>query len=234
MPRKRKSLNFDFSSLDFSLAFDPEEEARPINRLSTIPVSDENAEALAKHIDWNRDYICFVSGSFIFGDFLELLLFVHDLQPSVVYITTLGLSENNMDSIVNMTDYLGAEKVNLITSQYFESVKRHDLFPLMKDRFAGHPIDVATLQTHCKIFLVRSSKGDAVITGSANLPSCSGVEQFVIMHDPAAIDYIQDRMDNIMERFTVYRGLTGETDRRKKQNTGIDAYLAMMKERLNQ
>ena len=80
--KRRKGLEFDFSSLDFSVNFNPGEEARPIRRLSAIPVSDENAEALARHIDWNRDYICFVSGSFIFGDFLELLLFVHDLQPS--------------------------------------------------------------------------------------------------------------------------------------------------------
>lgn len=232
--RKRKPLTFDFSALDFTIpTFNPDEEARPINRLSPVPVSDENAEALARHIDWRHDYIALVSGAFVFGDFLELLLYVHDLRPTAVYVATLGMSENNMDSIVNMVDYLGAEKVNLIISQYFESVKRNDMFPMMKRKFDGYPVDVATLQTHCKIFIVRSPKGDAVITGSANLSSCNGVEQFVIMHDPAAVDYLQSRLDNIMEKFTVFRGLTGETVQKRERNTGMDAYFAMMKERMS-
>ena len=70
-----------------------------------------------------------------------------------------------------------------------------------------------------------------MITGSANLPSCGGVEQFVIMHDPNAIDYIQARMDNIMDRFTVYSGVDGK-EYKVKGNVAKDAYIAMMKERL--
>ena len=233
MPRKRKPLTFDFSSLDFSIpAFAPDEEARPINKLSPVPVSDENAEALARHIDWERDYIALVSGAFVFGDFLELLLYVHDLQPSAVYITTLGMSENNADSIVNMVDYLGAEKVNLIVSHYFEGVERHKLVPYLEREFSGRPIDIAVLQSHCKICLIRSPKGDAAICGSANLSSSNNIENFILLHDPATIDYLQARLDNIMERFTVFRGLTGESDHRRKRNTGRDAYIAMMKERM--
>lgn len=232
MPRKRKPLNFDFSSLDFSMSFDPEEEARPINRLSPVPVSDENAEALARHVDWERDYICLVSGAFVFGDFLELLLYAHDLRPSAVYIATLGMSENNMDSIVNMTDYLGAEKVNLIISHYFEGVERHKLFPRMEAAFTGCPVDIAVLQSHCKICLIRSDKGDAAICGSANLSSSNNVEQFLILHSPAVVDYLQARLDNVMERFTAFRGLSGESDHRRKRNTGRDAYVAMMSDKM--
>lgn len=232
MTRKRKPLTFDFSSLDFTMpAFSPDEEARPINRLSPVPVSDENAEALARHIDWKRDYIALVSGAFVFGDFLELLFYVHDLRPTAVYITTLGMSENNADSIVNMTDYLGAEKVNLIVSHYFEGVERHKLIPYLEREFSGRPIDIAVLQSHCKICLIRSGKGDAAICGSANLSSSNNVENFILLHDPATIDYLQARLDNVMERFTAFRGLTGESDHRRKRNTGRDAYLAMMKER---
>lgn len=231
--RKKRNLAFDFSSLDFSMpVFSPDEEARPINRLSPVPVSDENAEALARHIDWQRDYIALVSGAFVFGDFLELLLYVHDLRPTAVYITTLGMSENNADSIVNMTDYLGAEKVNLIVSHYFEGVERHKLIPYLEREFSGRPINIAVLQSHCKICLIRSDKGDAVICGSANLSSSNNVENFILLHDPTTIDYLQARLDNVMERFTVFRGLTGESDHRRKRNTGRDAYLAMMSDKL--
>ena len=225
---------FNFSSLDLDApaAFNPAKEARKINRLSLVPVSDENAEALARHIKWGGDYLCFVSGAFVFGDFLELLLYAHDLTPSAVYIATLGMSENNADSIVNMTDYLGAGRVNLIVSHYFEGVERHKLFPYMEREFKGRPIDIAVLQSHCKICLIRSPKGNAAICGSANLSSSGNVEQFFILSDPKALDFLQDRLDNIMERFTAFRGLTGESDHIRKRNVGKSAYLAMMKERM--
>lgn len=233
MGRKKRGLTFDFSSLDFTIpAFNPGDEARQINRLSAVPVSDENAEALARHIDWQHDYIALVSGAFVFGDFLELLLYVHDLRPTAVYVATLGMSENNMDSIVNMTDYLGAERVNLIVSHYFEGVERHKLFPRMEQEFSGRPIDIAVLQSHCKICLIRSPKGDAAICGSANLSSSNNVENFILLHDPATIDYLQARLDNVMERFTVFHGLSGETNHKRRRNTGRDAYIAMMSGKL--
>lgn len=233
MPRKRRhGLGFDFSSLDFSNIFEPSAEVRQINRLSTVPVAFENAAAMARSIDWTHDYMAFVSGAFVFGDFIEALLYVKNLCPSAVYITTLGMSENNVDSIVNLTDYLEAERVSLIISHYFEGVERHRLIPYMEHEFGDRPIDIAVLQSHCKICLIRSGKGDAAICGSANLSSSNNVENFILLHDPATIDYLQARLDNIMERFTVFHGMTGETDHRRRHNTGRDAYLAMMKERM--
>lgn len=92
--------------------------------------------------------------------------------------------------------------------------------------------DIAVLQSHCKICLIRSPKGDAAICGSANLSSSNNVENFVLLHDRAVIDYLQARLDNVMERFTVFRGLTGYSDHRRKRNTGRDAYLDMMSDKL--
>ena len=204
--RKRNPLDFsfDFSALDFD---DPEEQAQASARkLNTRPPDFDNAEQLADLIDYSKDYFCFVPGSFIFGDFLEALCFKKHLDPSVMYITTLGMGKENADSIVNLVDYLHCKHVNLIVSHYFQGAERNDTIPYMQQEFAGKPIDIAVLRSHCKIALIRSDKGDCVISGSANLSSSNNAEQFVIQHDAGVVDYVQSRMDEVMRRFTVYKG----------------------------
>lgn len=228
MKRKKKKtegFSFDFSSLTFRGSVD---ETVEVPRISAAPVAFENAERMAAAIDYDRDYFALVSGSFIFGDFIEALLFKKRLAPSVVYLTTLGMSRENADSIVNLVDYLGCEKVNLLVSNYFSSTERRGVFPYMEREFAGKPIDIAVLASHCKIALILSDAGDVLITGSANLSSSNNVEQFIMMHDPAAIAYVRERLDNIMQRFTVYKGESRERlPQNNRDNRGKNAFDAM-------
>lgn len=227
MARKRKDgFSFDFSALTFHRQ---EQEYEEIPKLSTEPVAFENAERMAGEIDYSKDYFAIVSGKFIFGDFIEALCFKKHLDPSCIYITTLGMSQDNADSIVNLVDYLGCEKINLIVSHYFAGVERHKLMPYMRREFSGKPIDVAVLQSHCKIALIFSRKGNVLISGSANLSSSNNVENFIITHDKAAIEYTKKRLDNIMKRFTVYHGLESKVENIKtKENTGRHAYNALV------
>lgn len=228
--RKKKignGISFDFSSLTFGQS--AEEDRDEIPKLSTEPVAFENAERMAESMDYSRDYFAFVPGNFVFGDFLEALCYKKRLAPDEVYITTLGMSQDNIDSIVNLTDYLGCKKVNLIVSHYFAGVERHKLIPYMRQEFAGKPIDVAVLQSHCKIALIFSQRGNILISGSANLSSSNNVEQFVIMHDEKAINYVKKRLDNIMRRFTVYSGIGNKVNAvNQKSNTGKRAFETLM------
>lgn len=224
--RKKGDFSFDFSSLTFTAP--EEEESREVNRLSTKPVMFDNAAELADSIDITRDYICLVPGSFIFGDLLEALLYRKRLEPSVVYAATLGMSAENIDSLVNCTRYLHTGSLKLLISNYFAALERHKLIPYMEREFAGEPIEVAVLASHCKLILIRSEKSDILITGSANLSSSSNVEQFVMMHDPGAVDFMQSRLDGIFERFTVYRGLENASSwENNKDNTGKKAWDAI-------
>ncbi|MCI8438099.1 MAG: hypothetical protein HFF73_01105 [Oscillospiraceae bacterium] len=228
--RKKKTgngISFDFSSLTFGQAI--EEDREEIPKLSTEPAAFENAEQMADSLDYSKDYFVFVPGNFIFGDFLEALCYKKRLAPDEIYITTLGMSQDNVDSIVNLTDYLGCKKVNLIVSHYFAGVERHKLIPYMQREFAGKQIDVAVLQSHCKIALIFSSKGNILISGSANLSSSNNVEQFVIMHDEKTITYVKKRLDNIMRRFTVYSGIGNKSNAvDHKANTGKRAFETLM------
>lgn len=218
---KRKNNNFDFSSLDFSLDFslfgnqseERDEAAEFIKtaKISLLPAAWENAVDMAEQMDLTQDYFCFVSGKFIFGDFIEALCHVHGLQPDAVYLTTLGMGQNNIDSIVNLVDYLGTKKVNLIVSNYWVSVERAKQVPYMIEEFSGKPIDVAVLASHCKICLIDSPVCKLIFAGSANLSSSNNVEQFQILHDPALFEWLRGRLDDVMSRWTILHGETGET-----------------------
>lgn len=224
--RAAGEFSFDFSALAFGQSA-PEE--REIPRLTTEPAAFENAESMADRIDYGRDYFAFVSGKFIFGDFIEALCYKKRLAPSAVYITTLGMSAENVDSIVNLVDYLGCKKVSLLVSHYFAQVEKNKLVPYMKAEFTGRPIDVAVLQSHCKIALIFSERGNVLISGSANISSSNNVEQFILMHDAETIRFVRERLDNIMERFTLFSGREGRTnDIDWKGSTGGRAYRALM------
>lgn len=202
-----KNTDFDFKFDFSSLTFEKEREAQEVTpRLNTEPVMFENALDMLDNIDISKDYFCFVSGSFIFGDFLEALLYHKKLAPSVMYITTLGMSAENIDSIYNLTHYLRCKQLNLLVSNYFAAVERHKLVPYLQEQWAGEPINVAVLASHCKCALIRSDKGDLFISGSANLSSSNNVEQFVILHNADVMDFVQDRLDKIFDKFTLYKG----------------------------
>lgn len=130
-----------------------------------------------------------------------------------------------------LVDYLGCKKVNLIVSHYFNGVERHGIMPYIRQEFAGKPVDVAVLQSHCKIVLIRSNKGNVLLSGSANLSSSNNVEQFVVMHDETALNYVQKRLDTIMSKFTVFHGMENRAIPVKgNKNTGKYAFEEMIKE----
>ena len=225
-------FSFDFSSLDFNFQEDEygaEEELAEIPKLNALPVIYENAEKLVDCIDIQKDYFCFLSGAFIFGDFIEALCAKKVLKPEEIYITTLGMSQNNIDSLCNLVGYCKGKKKNLIVSHYFYGTERHKLVKYMMEVFKGKPIDVAVLQSHCKIVLIYSKKCNLAIIGSANLSSSNNVEQIQIMHDETLMAFCKKKLDHIMKRFTVYSGMEDiESPENNKKNTGYRAYDAIV------
>ena len=229
---KKNDFKIDFSSMKFDLGFgtaelESEKEREFIRQavLNRQPVMFERAVDMARGIDISQDYFCLVSGGFIFGDFIEALCYVHDLRPKAVYLTTLGMSMDNADSIVNLVDCLGCEHVKLIVSNYFVAKERHNLVPYLIQEFFGKPITVAVLASHCKICLIKSDKGNIVITGSANLSSSNNVEQFDFFHDETLFSWLRSMLDGIIADFTVIDGAAGTTIfENNTDNTGRRAW----------
>jgi hypothetical protein len=84
-----KKKKVDFSSVDFDLGNilnqnnspDVEKEFIQAARLNYEPVAFENACEAAEYVDITKDYFCLVSGKFVFGDFIEALLYKKRLRP---------------------------------------------------------------------------------------------------------------------------------------------------------
>lgn len=211
---------FDFSSLSFDFdlfgdsADDEDKELRELihtAKLNFKPVVFENALDMAKEMDLTQDYFALVSGAFVFGDLLEALCWKKQLKPKRLYVTTLGLSPDNVDSLVNMTDYLFVPEINLIISSYFASVERNRNIPYMVQEFSGRNINVAVCANHAKLALWECEEQSFLMFGSANLASSANLEVFAMTHDAEAVAFCKRLLSRIMRKWTVIRGSTRET-----------------------
>lgn len=212
-------FKFNFSSLDFGNLFENadsgfsfgEKEFVSRAKLNHAPVIYENALAMAKELDISKDYFAIVSGKFVYGDFLEALCDVHNLEPHMIIISTLGLGQNNVDSIVNCVDYLGCKRVGLVVSNYFYGVERHGLIPYMVQEFSGRPVSVAVCASHSKIALIDSDKGKFTMFGSANLSSSNNLEEFSIVHDLTIYNFCYKMFARVLNDFRIIDGASGKT-----------------------
>jgi len=215
-------FNFNFSSLDFS-GINPfeakdntgfsfgEKEFVSRAKLNHSPVVYENALEMAGQMDINKDYFAIVSGKFIYGDFLEAICDVHHLEPKMMIVSTLGMGKNNVDSLVNIVDYLGCQRMGLVVSNYFYGVERNGVIPYMVQEFTGRPIAVAVCASHSKIAMIDCKAGKLTIFGSANLSSSNNLEEFTIVHDPAIYDFCHKMFARVLNDFRIIDGSTGKT-----------------------
>jgi len=218
------SAGFDLELPDFDFGLDDDSENRLIIPKISRPksVKYENALKFAKEItiDERTNYYAVIAGNFIYGDFIEALHQVHRLKTDEIYITTLGMSENNVDSIKNLA-LRGVKKINLITSNYFFGVERHNLIPYITEEYAGYNITVAVAGSRMKLCLISANGLKIVMYRSANLSSSNNIEQMSIVQDPTLYDFNKQILDVILEKYTVYDGLTQTADYKKnKANYG--------------
>lgn len=163
-----------------------------------------NAEALAHDIgDIPLGFRAFVilDGKFIFGDFLEALIVGNDWLCEELTISTLSMSQENVDSLANLVngDYL--RQLNLIVSHYYFSTERQLLMPYIYEQLDKNDIfQLAVASVHTKIAMIRTACGKKItIHGSANMRTSSNIEQIVIEHSPDLFDFCANVHHNIIE-----------------------------------
>lgn len=167
----------------------------------------ENAEAFADQIslDPNTRTFAWVSGSFIFGDILEALVYRRGVVPRRLYICTLSLSQENIDSLKNvMLACPELERLVLVVSGYFYSHEKFSLVPYMYDELddGTDRVQIAFGGYHCKIMAMETAFGHTLtIHGSANLRSSNSVEQIMIEQGRDLYEMNRDIMENIAQRF---------------------------------
>lgn len=175
----------------------------------TQRVSFDNAEAFARQIDLTPGARAFawVSGNFIFGDIVEALITAKKVGIKRLYMCSLSISRENIDSLKNIMLLMGSdlERVVLVFSGYQYSHEKYDLVPYMYRELddATNRVQIAFGRWHAKLITMETVKGHTItIHGSANLRSSNSIEQIMVEVDDRELhDFNAGLMDAIAERF---------------------------------
>ena len=198
--------NFSTSGIDLSQTF----QTRYVKPPYTHVIPDEclfyeSAEKLAEKIELHRDcrYFVVINGSFIFGDFIEALIVSKEIHIRKMTISTLSMSENNVDSLANLLNGGYVDELNLIVSDYFYSHEKKNLVPyIYKELDKEDRFQLAVAGSHCKMCIFETHRGNKVaIHGSANLRSSANIEQFVIEQNDAIYDFNDTYQDAIIKQY---------------------------------
>lgn len=207
--------NLEMPELDLDLFdFKLDEEADIENRYvkpKLIPMRSEmvmfeHAQQLAKEIKIapGARYDCIVSGNFIFGDFIEAFMVLNNCKAVKMTITTLSLSQENIDSLATLLRKGYIDRLDMIVSDYFYSHERHQLIPYMYHELdIENKFQLAVAFVHTKTVHMETLGGKKiVIHGSANLRTSGNCEQFTIEENPELHDFYESCFAPVIEKFS--------------------------------
>lgn len=211
-------FDLDFELSDFDLIemdeSEPQENVRILKprmdvREVTTKALYENAEQFARQIDLTPGHRTFawVSGTFIFGDIIEALITARNVGIRKLYITTLSLSQENIDSLKNVMMYMGEdlERLVLVMSGYQYSHEKFGLVPYMYDQLddGTNRVQIAFGRWHNKLITIETVLGHTItIHGSANLRSSNSIEQVMVEIDDRELhDFNVGIMEHIAQHF---------------------------------
>lgn len=215
-------LDLDFDADDFDIIDD--EKPRPRGKKQkdvrilrprlekrdiTQKVAYENAEAFARQIDLTPGARMFawVSGNFIFGDVIEALITARRVGIKRLYICSLSISQENIDSLKNVMLLMGEEleRLVLVFSGYQYSHEKYNLVPYMYRELDDplNRVNIAFGRWHAKIITLETVHGHTItLHGSANLRSSNSIEQIMIEVDDRELhDFNASMMERIVDKF---------------------------------
>jgi len=164
-----------------------------------------NAEKLAEDIiiTENSRHFVIIDGSFIFGDFIEALIVKNNYLVKKMVISTLSMSENNVDSLRNLFDGNYLESLDLIVSDYFFAHEKGNLVPYIYEQLdIDNCFQLAAAGTHCKLCIFETECGKFIcIHGSANLRSSSNIEQFIVEESKTLYDFTFEFQKSIVDTY---------------------------------
>jgi hypothetical protein len=184
---------------------------KPIRHVETPGqfVLYQNAAAMAKEMEIAPGCRCYaiVDGLFIFGDFIEALIVEHGLKVKYMLVSTLGVNENNIDSLALLLDLGHVKQLDMILSGYFYSHERYNLVEYAyKELDKNNRFQMAICDSHCKIVLIETECGmKLVVHGSANFRSSDNLEQFHLEENPQLYDFNFEYQQRILSKYQTIR-----------------------------
>jgi len=174
--------------------------------------ADKMASEMPDFSDQNRIF-AIVDGKFIFGDFIEALIVRNNWLVDDLTISTLSMSQDNIDSLANLCNGGYVKSLNLVVSHYYFATERHSLMPYLYETLdIGNKLQLSVASVHTKIAMIKTSCGKKItIHGSANLRSSGNIEQFTIENDIEIYDFNYEVHSSIIERHkTIKKELRGK------------------------
>lgn len=179
-------------------------EPHGCEEIAEYRIKYDNAEKLAEELgDLPLNFRAFaiLDGKFIMGDFLEALIVKNDWECEELTISTLSMSQENIDSLANLVNGGFLKQLNLIVSHFYFANERNGLMPYLYEHLdVNDVLQVAVASVHTKIAMIRTVCGKKItIHGSANLRTSSNIEQIVIEHSPGLFDFCSEVHHGIIE-----------------------------------
>lgn len=230
----------DIDDLDFGFETDQKRYINPGRKqIVSKPVKYRNALVLAKQIgDIGIDdrYFIFLDGNFIFGDFIEAWIVENHWNVTNMIISTLSLSENNVDSLRNLLEWDYLQNLEMIVSDYFFGHERHNLIPYMYQELdLDNNFQLAVARVHTKICLIETECGKRIIIhGSANLRTSKNVEQIVIECDQDLYKFNWQWHREIIERYKTINKTVGAKELWHQDQLNTQRSTRQEKQRQNQ
>jgi hypothetical protein len=174
---------------------------------TTKVINYENVEQLSRDVEIfkNERYYCLTDGNFIFGDFIEAFLVCRNMNAKELTISTLTLSEGNIDSLRGLIDGGFVDKLNLIVSDHFFSYERDNLIEYIYETLdIENKFQLSVCNIKSKVVLIQTEDNGGrkyVIHGSANLSSSNSIEQFCIEENEVLFDFNKNILNKIIENF---------------------------------
>lgn len=209
----------DFSDIEINIDFDIDTNDRyckpAMSRSKNVKYKNAHELSKAIEIKQNERYFCIIDGSFIFGDFIEAFIYDRAMKVKELTLSTLSMSQENIDSFYNLMSKGYIEKLNIIISDFFYSHERHQLVKYMYEKLdINERFQLSVCRTHTKICMFETEMNGGrkyVIHGSANLRSSDNIEQFMIEENSELYDFNKLFHDKIINNFaTVKKSLRGD------------------------
>lgn len=168
-------------------------------------ITYDNAVKLARdlRLDKGQRADVIVGGNFILGDFIEAYITTHAAFCRKMTISTLSLSQENVDSLRNLLEAGYLQQLDLIISLYFYGHEAHQLVPyIYQELDRENKFQLAVAGVHTKIAQFETLGGRKIVMhGSANLRSSANVEQFCIEENAELYDFYDNIFENIVEKY---------------------------------
>lgn len=200
-------LEFDIADFDIADILPTDNRyIKPRFAKKPVAVQYEYARQLAKDIKLHpgEQIHCIVGGNFIFGDLFEALLSEKNVVAKSMHVSTLSLSQNNVDSFKTLLEHKWTDTLTLAISNYFYSHERKVLVPYILDELdIDNRFDLLVFRTHAKVVLMEIGNIKLVITGSANLRSSRSIEQFTIQESAELYAFYRNWFDESAENYSI-------------------------------